>query len=321
MASRASRRRRKPKQLLVGSLHRHDRLPGIWSIRLIIFVSSLIDVDSDVVLNYLAGDGVGGGQRCTRSSEGGDRHTVSEPLFFFPSPPPFLPTLLPHEAHTSQNHVMVFLTYANSSLIYTQLRLAHRFQYRSHCVLAKRSFCCSAYQHRGSQPKSSHALRVRTFYSSHCNHVNNKHDERTLHGYELTYPTTCDSRRDDVPESLDFNNNKAHAAGESFTDVPGTTNTKGKTLAIIYTCKVCNTRSAKQFTEQAYKHGVVLVKCPGCQNHHLIADRLGWFEDRGEDGKGWDVEKLLAEVGENVKAVSGDDVLELTLDDIAGTKR
>ena len=33
---------------------------------------------------------------------------------------------------------------------------------------------------------------------------------------------------------------------ESFTDVPGTTNTKSKTLAIIYTCKVCNTRSAKQ---------------------------------------------------------------------------
>ncbi len=187
-------------------------------------------------------------------------------------------------------------------------------------MLAKRSFCCAAYQHRGSQSKSSDALRVRTFYSSHCNRVN-KHDERTLHGYELlTYPKTCDNRRDGA-ESLDFNNNKAHAAGESFTDVPGTTNTKGKTLAIIYTCKVCNTRSAKQFTEQAYKHGVVLVKCPGCQNHHLIADRLGWFEDRGEDGKGWDVEKLLAEVGENVKAVSGEDVLELTLDDIAGTKR
>jgi hypothetical protein len=33
---------------------------------------------------------------------------------------------------------------------------------------------------------------------------------------------------------------------ESFTDVPGATNTKAKTLAIIFTCKVCNTRSAKQ---------------------------------------------------------------------------
>ena len=36
------------------------------------------------------------------------------------------------------------------------------------------------------------------------------------------------------------------ALPESFTDVPGATNTKSKTLAIVYTCKVCDTRSAKQ---------------------------------------------------------------------------
>jgi protein import protein ZIM17 len=137
---------------------------------------------------------------------------------------------------------------------------------------------------------------------------------------EQANPKTTESRRGGAIELSDINTNIKHGERESFTDIPGTTNTKAKTLAIIYTCKVCNTRSAKQFTEQAYKHGVVLVKCPGCQNHHLIADRLGWFEDRGVDGKGWDVEKLLTEVGENVKAVSGNDVLELTLDDIAGTK-
>ncbi len=108
--------------------------------------------------------------------------------------------------------------------------------------------------------------------------------------------------------------------GESFSDVPGATNTKGKKLAIVYTCKVCGTRSAKQITEHAYRHGVVLVRCPGCQNLHLIADRLGWFEERGGDGRGWDVEKLVEEAGENVKAVGGDDVLELTLKDIMGTK-
>lgn len=60
------------------------------------------------------------------------------------------------------------------------------------------------------------------------------------------------------------------------------------------------------------------MRCPGCENLHLIADRLGMFEDRGEDGKGWDVEKALATAGENVKAVSHDNILELTLDDIVG---
>lgn len=62
------------------------------------------------------------------------------------------------------------------------------------------------------------------------------------------------------------------------------------------------------------------MRCPGCQNLHLISDRLGWFEDRGDEGNGWDVEKALAKAGENVKAISHDNVLELTLDDIVGSK-
>ena len=54
---------------------------------------------------------------------------------------------------------------------------------------------------------------------------------------------------------------------------------------------------------------------------HLIADRLGWFEDSDEDGNGWDVEKALAKAGENVKAISHDNVLELTLDDVVGANK
>ena len=73
-------------------------------------------------------------------------------------------------------------------------------------------------------------------------------------------------------------------------DVPGTLS-RGRKLAIVFTCTKCDTRSAKRFTEKSYTHGVVLVRCPGCQSLHLIADNLGWFEDGG-----WNVEDLGEEV-------------------------
>ena len=87
-------------------------------------------------------------------------------------------------------------------------------------------------------------------------------------------------------------------------------------MAIIFTCTKCETRSAKKFTEQAYKSGVVLVRCPGCEGLHLIADRLGFFGDKGDGG--WDVERFLEEKGETVKAVHEGNVLEITMADILG---
>ncbi|KAK6137910.1 hypothetical protein DH2020_028344 [Rehmannia glutinosa] len=84
-------------------------------------------------------------------------------------------------------------------------------------------------------------------------------------------------------------------------------------LAMIFTCKVCDTRSIKTVCRESYEKGVVVARCDGCKNLHLIADRLGWF---GEPGS---VEEFLAARGEEVKKGSVD-TLNLTLEDLAGRK-
>uniref|UniRef100_A0A7N0RHV0 DNL-type domain-containing protein n=1 Tax=Kalanchoe fedtschenkoi TaxID=63787 RepID=A0A7N0RHV0_KALFE len=85
-------------------------------------------------------------------------------------------------------------------------------------------------------------------------------------------------------------------------------------VAAMFTCKVCDTRSIKTFSRESYEKGVVVARCGGCDNLHLLADRLGWF---GEPGS---IEDLLAARGEEVK-IGSTDTLSLTLEDLAGTKR
>lgn len=104
----------------------------------------------------------------------------------------------------------------------------------------------------------------------------------------------------------------------SIDSIPGTSKGGSRKLAILFTCKVCDTRSAKRFTERAYNHGVVLVRCPKCENLHLIADNLGYFTD---DKDGWNVEKLKHISEQENILVSGDDeVLELAFDDKIDSK-
>ena len=83
---------------------------------------------------------------------------------------------------------------------------------------------------------------------------------------------------------------------------------------MMYTCAAngCNTKQARTFSKNSYQNGVVLIRCEGCNNLHLIADNLGWFEKDGQfKGNKINVETLLKQKGENVIKFISEDGLEI----------
>ena len=76
---------------------------------------------------------------------------------------------------------------------------------------------------------------------------------------------------------------------------------------LAFTCKKCDHRSSHTISKQAYHHGTVMVKCPKCNNRHLIADHLKIFHDSHIT-----IEDIMKAKGETVSQSTED----LVFDDI-----
>jgi len=77
-------------------------------------------------------------------------------------------------------------------------------------------------------------------------------------------------------------------------------------MAMVFTCKVCETRQMKQFSKLAYEKGIVVIQCKGCPKKHLIADNLGWYKDWLGAGN-TNIEEMLGDRGEVTQRIQGKD--------------
>jgi mitochondrial protein import protein ZIM17 len=98
---------------------------------------------------------------------------------------------------------------------------------------------------------------------------------------------------------------------EEILKLPGIKHHQSGLYAMFFTCNKCSNRSGKTFSKDSYEKGVVLIRCDGCSNLHLVADNLGWFRDEPVN-----IETILKSKNEQVHRLdNASQVLEFIKED------
>lgn len=105
--------------------------------------------------------------------------------------------------------------------------------------------------------------------------------------------------------SHDHSHNHGHSHSHSVASGRNTVKIDKPMLMLAFTCKKCDTRSSHVMSKQAYQHGTILVKCPGCQSRHLVADHLKIFSDNRIK-----LEDIMKAQGESIKTDTSDLIFE-----------
>ena len=92
----------------------------------------------------------------------------------------------------------------------------------------------------------------------------------------------------------------------NLNDIKGTRTSDSGYMVLTFTCNKCETRNTKKFSKKSYTEGIVLIQCDCCKVLHLIADNLGWFEDKSVN-----IEDLMKRKGEEIKKISCDGLFHL----------
>mmetsp|Transcript_3407 Transcript_3407/g.3960 ORF Transcript_3407/g.3960 Transcript_3407/m.3960 type:complete len:176 (+) Transcript_3407:310-837(+) len=86
-------------------------------------------------------------------------------------------------------------------------------------------------------------------------------------------------------------NRKAWTGTVPLTVLPGTL--KEASYNILYKCHECDTHGAWQVSKHVFHNGLIAVRCPGCNQLHLISDTLGCFSGIPQSDEARFQEKLM----------------------------
>lgn len=97
----------------------------------------------------------------------------------------------------------------------------------------------------------------------------------------------------------------------NLNNIPGM-QTEGEKYVIVLTCSICETRTARKISKKAYHNGVVICRCEKCKNLHLLADRMGVFEDASWDAQSHEKRMSTILDRQNISVSHENDILEVT---------
>lgn len=134
--------------------------------------------------------------------------------------------------------------------------------------------------------------------------LNSRQNSNASDSSLLNHSSSVSSTQTTPTPTLDFPGVSSSSKDPSSSQPP-------QLMLAVYTCKVCETRSARRISKSAYEKGSVLLCCPGCKKLHVLSDHLGYFDDATVDAA-----KILEERGETVRRLSNSDaLLELLTED------
>ena len=121
----------------------------------------------------------------------------------------------------------------------------------------------------------------------------------------ISTPTTPTKESDNIQDLYSAN------VTLNLDNIPGM-QTEGEKYIIVLTCSICETRTARKISKKAYHNGVVICRCEKCKNLHLLADRMGVFEDLSWDAQSHEKRMSTILDRQNINVNHENDILEVT---------